>query len=312
MTRKRRIKSRRSILVISVLALIILIAIPLFRYNIFIFRRAAREIPRKYKTLVVKWFRFSEENSLREWEEKIFKGKVVYTIEKSQDLSYVRAISDKTASALYYKIKLDAKSRYPMISWKWKVERFPEKKLEERLDTENEDDFAARVYVIFPAAFFTNSKVLEYIWAEKLPVGMSGPSPYSKNIQLLVLRSGPVTAGEWISEERDIVADYMRFFKRGPEYNVGAVAFMTNTDHTKTTADAMYDEIKLEYKEGVSGTKEDVSDAKEDVSDAKEDVSDAKEDVSVIKEDVSDVKGGSPDENKILQKEVPGSQTDAI
>ncbi|MDD5136701.1 MAG: DUF3047 domain-containing protein [Candidatus Omnitrophica bacterium] len=201
------------------------------------------------KTEIIKDFPFSEDNALKEWEEKIFKGKVVYSIEKGQALSYVRATSNKTASALYYKLKLDAKNKNPVISWKWNVDKFPEKKTKESLETENEDDFAARVYVIFPAIFFTNSKVLEYIWSETLPEGMIGTSPYSKNIKLIVARSGGNQDKKWFQEDRDITADYMKAFGVKPEYNIGAVAFMTNTEHTGTSADAMYDEIKLGYKE---------------------------------------------------------------
>lgn len=198
---------------------------------------------------IVKDFPFNEDNALKEWEEKIFKGKVVYRIEKEHPLSYVRATSDNAASALYYKLKLDAKNNNPVISWKWNVDKFPEKKTKESLETQNEDDFAARVYVIFPAAFFTNSKVLEYIWAETLHEGMMGDSPYSKNIKLIVTRSGPNPDKKWFQEDRDIAADYIKAFGKSPEYNIGAVAFMTNTEHTGTSADAMYDEIRLGYKE---------------------------------------------------------------
>lgn len=202
----------------------------------------------KYEIEVIKPFSFSNDDDLKEWEEKVFKGKVIYRVEKENYLSYVKASSDKAASALYYKIKMDAKTKRPVVSWKWRVDKFPEKKFKESLDTENEDDFAARVYVIFPAMFFTNSKVLEYVWAESLPVGSTGVSPYSKNIKLLVLESGPKK--EWAFEERDIRADYIAMFGREPEYNVGAVAFMTNAEHTLTSADAAYDEIKLGFTEG--------------------------------------------------------------
>jgi len=235
-------------IVLSVLILVVIIVVAsilLPRYGIF-FWRAPKPLQ---KTELVKLFPFSEDNALKEWEEKVFKGKVIYRIEKGKDLSYVRATSDKTASALYYKLKMEAKKRSPVISWKWNVNKFPEKKGEESIETENEDDFAARVYVIFPAMFFTNSKVLEYIWSETLPEGMIGTSPYSKNIKLIVTRSGPNKNKKWFQEERDIGADYMKAFGRSPEYDIGAVAFMTNTEHTLTSADAMYDEIKLGYKE---------------------------------------------------------------
>lgn len=201
------------------------------------------------KMEIVKYFPFSQENALKEWEEKIFKGKVIYRIEKNQTLDYVRATSNKTASALYYRIKLDAKQRYPVTSWKWNVNKFPQKKGRESIETENEDDFAARVYVIFPAFFFTNSKVLEYIWAETLPEGMIGTSPYSKNIKLIVAKSGQNNEKKWFSQDRDIINDYMKAFGTKPEYDIGAVAFMTNAEHTGTSADAMYDDIKLGYRE---------------------------------------------------------------
>ena len=234
---------KKPLFILVVIAAII--GLSFLTYSIF-FKPAPKVLQ---KAMIVKDFPFSEESALKEWEEKIFKGKVVYRVEKEEPLSYVRAKSDKAASALYYKIKLDAKKNDPVISWKWNVGKFPLKKATESLEIENEDDFAARVYVIFPAVFFTNSKVLEYIWSETLPKGMIGTSPYSKNIKLIVARSGANPDKKWFQEERDITADYMKAFGRRPEYDIGAVAFMTNTEHTLTSAEAMYDEIRLGYKE---------------------------------------------------------------
>lgn len=234
-----------SFLLLLIIALIALARMPFLRLDRF-FGRAMKGVQQKE---IVKWFPFSEENSLKEWEEKVFRGKVIYRIEKNSSLDYVRATSNRTASALYYRIRLDAKRRSPVVSWKWNVDKFPEKKDKENLETENEDDFAARVYVIFPAFFFTNSKVLEYIWAESLPEGLIGTSPYSKNIKLIVARSGPNKDNKWFTENRDIIEDYRKAFGTRCEYDIGAVAFMTNTEHTGTSADAMYDDIKLGYKE---------------------------------------------------------------
>ena len=217
------------------------------RYRFWEAQKGPKVAPLVFNMRVVKWFPFSEENSLKEWEEKVFKNKVVYRIEENKPLSYVRAKSSAAASALYYKIKLDARKNMPLLSWKWRVEKFPAKRSKENLETQDEDDFSARVYVIFPALFFTNSKVLEYVWAETLPVGMTGSSPYSKNIKLIVTRSGP--SKEWFTEGRDIAADYKKAFGRTPEYDIGAIAFMTNAEHTGTSADAMYDEIKIGYPE---------------------------------------------------------------
>ncbi|MFA6079299.1 MAG: DUF3047 domain-containing protein [Candidatus Omnitrophota bacterium] len=216
--------------------------------GILIYKHLAREIP-KYTTAIVKFFPFTQENSLKEWEEKMFKGKVVYRIESAEGLSYVKAASKASASALYYKVKLDVKGRHPLVSWKWNVEKFPVKKNREGLTTKDELDFAGRVYVIFPANFLLNSKVLEYVWAENIPAETIGTSPYSKNIKLIVARSGANPDKEWYAEERDVLEDYRKAFGKAPEHDIGAVAFMTNTEHTGTDAVAMYDDIRLGYKE---------------------------------------------------------------
>lgn len=208
---------------------------------------------RKEFIKVVKSFPFSAENSLKEWEEKVLKNKVFYRIEQEagregQKESYVRATSEKAASALYYKIKLNI-AEYPTITWKWRVIEFPKRKLPESLSSTKEEDFAARVYVIFPAMFFTNSKVVEYVWAGELPVGTAGASGYSGNIKIMVLESGPRQSDDpWAFEERDIVKDYELLFGEKPRLNIGAIAFMTDADSTKTSADSVYDEITIGYR----------------------------------------------------------------
>ncbi len=197
---------------------------------------------------IVKYFPFSRANSLKEWEEKILKGRVIYKVEKSANgkLSYVRATSKNAASALYYKINLDIE-KHPFISWKWAVEKFPVKKSPEAISQKKEEDFAARIYVIFPAAFFTNSRAIQYIWSESLPEGTSDVSAYSKNIKVLVIRSG-LSKGEWESECRDVYADYKALFNEEPRLNIGAISFMTDSDSTNSESSCLYDDIEVGYK----------------------------------------------------------------
>ncbi len=235
-------------------ALIIFLAAFFIRQNYELSRRAINVS--NLKCDIVKKFSFSDESALKEWEEKVFKNKVIYRIEEENGLSYVRAVSDRAASALYYRIKLDARNDRPVVMWKWRVEKFPTKTRPESLEAENEDDFAARVFVIFPAMFITNWKVLEYVWSETLTVGTAGTSPYSKNIKLIVLQQGLDKEKRWYSEERDLYADYVKLFGHPPEHNVGAIAIMTNTEHTGTSADAMYADIEIGYKKGLDAKEE--------------------------------------------------------
>ena len=101
-------KLRKFLPILFALIIIFLAAYFFVRPRIFLIKKAAEEFKRE----IVKAFPFSEENSLKEWEEKIFKGKVFYRIERSEDLSYVRATSDKSDSALYYKIKPNRTCRW--------------------------------------------------------------------------------------------------------------------------------------------------------------------------------------------------------
>ena len=130
MTRKNPPKK---LIVISAIAVVAagLVTVLVISLNItpLLFKKALKEALPKEKTELFKYFPFSEENALKEWEEKIFRGKVVYRIEKDGTCSFVRATTDKAASALYYNMRMDAKKRQPVISWKWDVKKFPVKKM---------------------------------------------------------------------------------------------------------------------------------------------------------------------------------------
>ncbi|MCX5657831.1 MAG: DUF3047 domain-containing protein [Candidatus Omnitrophica bacterium] len=199
-------------------------------------------------TRLPKWFLFEKKDSLKEWEEKMFKGKVFYSVIVTNIDGYLSAYSENSASGIFYKLRFEAR-RFPMASWKWKVVRFPEKK--ETADLSRgwveKDYYAARFYVIFPKLAFNLTKALEYIWDENIPEGTIITSPYSKNIRLMVIESGKKNLGQWVFEERNIYDDFKKAFGREPN-EVGAIAIMTDTDNTASTAEAYYDEIKVGYK----------------------------------------------------------------
>lgn len=205
----------------------------------------SRMFPPEKEAAVVKLFSFDDKESLKEWKEKVFRNHVTYSIESSEEGSYAHAVSVNSCSAMYYQIKLDA-NRHPFISWKWRVATFPEKARQDDLSSKTEDDFGARLYIIFPAIFFANSKVLEYVWAKELPQGTIASSPYSDNIKIIVTKSGE--KGEWVLEDRDIYKDYVNAFGAKPQLAIGAIAFMCDSDSTKTSAEASFDEIKIYYK----------------------------------------------------------------
>lgn len=199
---------------------------------------------------ITKWFSFDRKDALNEWEEKIFKGRVLYSVKVERTGGYLTAYSRNSASGIFYEIRFNPKKQ-PLVSWKWKVIKFPEKGEGQYAKSKwiEKDDYATRFYVIFPSFIFTRTKSLEYVWDKFLPEGTLMTSPYYKNIKIFVAESGEKNLGKWVYENRNIYADFKMAFGSEPG-KVGAIAIMTDTDNTISTAEADYDEIKVGYKDG--------------------------------------------------------------
>jgi len=174
------------------------------------------------------------------WSEKSFTGKTLYFVSQDEGRPYLRAISNGTASGLYYKIEYDPRE-YPYIVWKWKVDNIIKKG---DATKKSGDDYAARLFVVFPSSFFIGTETLNYIWANKLPEGSSLPCPYMENNIMVSVQSGPAKTGKWLVESRNIYEDYKKYFDKQPE-KVGTIAIMTDTDDTKEKVSASYGTIAL-------------------------------------------------------------------
>ena len=183
--------------------------------------------------------RFNSEG-LTGWESKSFKGVTDYRIIKENGVSAVKAVSNGSASGMVKKISFNpAKHRY--LRWSWKISGTV-KGGDER--TKAGDDYAARLYVVFPGRFFWQMKAINYIWANKLVKGSSVPSAYAADSRMVAVESGNGKAGQWLTEERDLLADYRALFGSDPQ-EVEAIAIMTDTDNTGRSAEAWYGEIFL-------------------------------------------------------------------
>ena len=181
-----------------------------------------------------------EDGLNQKWEEKSFRGRTKYEVTREDNVLCVKATSTASASALYYKIKYDAKD-YPILKWHWKVGAVLSKG---NALYRNGDDYAARVYVVFPSLAFWRTKALNYIWANRLPQGDAVPNPFSSNAVMIAVESGPERTGQWVEERRNILADYHNFFGTEPP-EVGAIAIMTDTDNTGDEAIAWYGPIRI-------------------------------------------------------------------
>lgn len=175
------------------------------------------------------------------WEVKSFRGRTDYRVVVEAGNHALQAKSRGAASGLVRRVDVDPRD-YPILSWRWKVAGTIAQG-DER--TRAGDDYAARVYVIFPHWFFPKTRTLNYIWANRLPAGEFLPNAYTGNAVMIAVQSGPEQAGQWLTERRDIAADFRRAFGEEPP-RIGAIAIMTDTDNTGAAATAWYDDLMLE------------------------------------------------------------------
>lgn len=195
------------------------------------------------------------------WDELTFpKVKAHTAYEWTASSSALHAKADASASGLIFRHR-GAVADAPVLRWRWKIAATLPKGDERE---KRGDDYAARVYVTFK---YDPSKVglaerlkyaaikavrgeypphnaIAYIWANKLAAGEAAPSPYTKRVMMIAARSGGSGAGEWRSEERNVLEDYRRLFSEDPPPYAG-IALMTDADDTRGTAEAWYADVVL-------------------------------------------------------------------
>jgi len=178
-------------------------------------------------------------SGLSGWSEKSFQGTTGYRIVEEEGRKVLFARSDNSASGLIFDTSFDPQE-FPILSWRWKVSDTISKG-----DSRSKagDDYAARIYVVFPHWLFLKTKTLNYIWANQLPKNSSQLSVYTSNDMMIAVESGSAKAGEWVTVQRNLLDDYRQAFGEEPT-KVGAIAIMTDTDNTGETAEAWYGDIK--------------------------------------------------------------------
>jgi hypothetical protein len=126
-----------------------------------------------------------------------------------------------------------------VLSWRWRVLELPRNADERNRKTL---DSAASVYAVFGSRLFP--RILKYVWSSSVPAGASFKHPASGRMTIIVVNSGATAAGRWQSVRRDLVEDYKRAFGSEPDSLI-AIGVKTDSDSTRSTARADYDDIQL-------------------------------------------------------------------
>ncbi|GAA0846301.1 hypothetical protein GCM10009113_20790 [Marinobacter szutsaonensis] len=183
-----------------------------------------------------------------------------YELVQEDGQQVVRATTEGGASGLITRLKLEPDNSLK-LAWQWKVSNvFEGGNAREK----SGDDYPARIYVAFEfqpedAGFFERAKrktvevlfgetlpgnALNYIWANKLPEGEFIANSYTDRTMMVAVNSGGSQVGQWVSVERDIVADYRKAFGEDPPPVVG-IAIMSDSDNTGERATAWYRDLIL-------------------------------------------------------------------
>lgn len=96
---------------------------------------------------------------------------------------------------------------------------------------------------------------LMYVWETAEPVGTVVVNPRTDRIRKLVVDTGPEHLGRWREHRRDLTADYLQAYGEPPGALVG-MALMTDSDNTRTRAEAWYGPVVLEPRAAALGVLE--------------------------------------------------------
>ena len=152
-----------------------------------------------------------------------------------------------------------------VLAWRWRVDKLIE---EADLKVRSGDDAAAKLCVFFG---FDGSKLplgertklalarsstgqdvptetLCYVWDNKLPIDTGLPSAFTKRIRFIVLQSGTSKLAQWVTQRRNVVADYQRMFgdeSEGKTPEITGVAVQADADNTHGHGLSYFGDITL-------------------------------------------------------------------
>jgi Protein of unknown function (DUF3047) len=174
------------------------------------------------------------------WELKEKSGRANLALVKQEGIHAVQLRSADTSFSLQRQIQVNVQ-QYPVLTWKWKVDKLPAGGDFRRTKT---DDQAAQLFVAF-----SRTQAIVYIWDSSAPEGLmaDAPSPPFISIKAVVVRSGPSKTGQWITEERNVYEDYRTLFGASTKSPVASgLRLQINTQHTRSSGESYFAEVMFQ------------------------------------------------------------------
>lgn len=169
------------------------------------------------------------------WEIKERTGRANVAFVRDEGIPAVRLISAASSFSLQKEVLIDL-TKYPVLSWKWKVTKLP---AGGDYRKSAGDDQAAQLFLAF-----SKTRALVYLWDTSAPAGSMGnaAAPFFMSVKAIVVRSGTADAGKWISETRNVAEDYRAAFQEEPG-PVAGIRLQINSQHTRTAAESWFADV---------------------------------------------------------------------
>ena len=174
------------------------------------------------------------------WEHLKFGPPTDYFIFRDQATNCLKAVADKTCSAFMTKVNLKPPAHLT-ARWRWRIDNLPTNSTDHIAAS---FDHSARIIIAFDT-FIGPPRTLNYVWANQKAIGVTFPHPLSGRAQMIALESGDKRAGQWISEERDVTADWHQLFGDKVMPKIVAIGVITDAENTGSKVTGYYANIEL-------------------------------------------------------------------
>lgn len=192
-----------------------------------------------------------------------------YQIKLWDGVPAIEATADKSMTLLARPVNADI-TQMPILCWRWRVDA---PLMQADMATKKGDDYAARMYVAFKLppemlSFATRTKLalarkiygnavpdaaINYVWDNRYAIGTQRANAYTDRTQMFVQQTGAENANTWVSERRDLMADFKASFGANnasfANVQITLVAVTSDTDGTGEQAHAGFADIHLVAKE---------------------------------------------------------------
>ena len=186
-------------------------------------------------------FEFTEEelSTLKVKKVRGADSKTKYTLGNNENGKYIRAEANNSASGLGKELKINL-NKTPFLNITWKVEKDLNGIVE---DSKKGHDYAARVFVVKKTGVTPlSNRAMNYVFSSNNDINTYHPSPFTKKSIDYVLSTTKEDLNEWVTVKVN-VRDHFKKFHDLDLDEISGVAIMSDTDNSKLTSIAYYQNI---------------------------------------------------------------------